>query len=142
MVKTLRSILCRWRTIDVSEYSSPRAGGSQRHRVTAKLSICRFPSTICHLMRLAFIGGYGHHYLRGALTDPACDIDQPVAVAGDGHDDARAETFARSLPNARWYPDARIMIDQFRPHAVSVGSVYGFNGELAAMVLEAGIPCV
>jgi predicted dehydrogenase len=94
-------------------------------------------------MRLAFIGGYGHHYLRGALTDKTCDIDQPIAVAGDGHDDARAETFARSLPNnPRWYADAREMIDQVRPHAISIGSVYGFNSDLVAMALEAGIPCV
>lgn len=93
-------------------------------------------------MRLAFIGGNGHHYLRGALTDPACDIDQTVAVAGDGYDDAKAEALARGLPNARWYPDARTMIDQFRPHAISVGAVYGYNSDLIAMALESGIPTV
>ena len=80
-------------------------------------------------MRLGFIGGYGHHYLRGAISDPTCDITE-IAVSGDGHDDARAESFARSLPNnPRWFPDAAAMIDQFRPHAVSVGTIYGFNGE-------------
>src|SRR5690349_14700555 len=93
-------------------------------------------------MRLGFIGGYGHHYLRGAITDPACDITE-IAVAGDGHDNARAETFARSLPNnPRWFPDAAAMIDQLRPNAISIGTVYGFNGDLIAQSLEANIPTV
>src|SRR5450432_3398197 len=93
-------------------------------------------------MRLAFIGGFGHHYLRSALTDPACDIDSPVAVAGDGHDVERARALADSIPNSQWYLDPREMLDQFLPHAVSVGTIYGFNSDLAAMVLEYNIPVV
>jgi len=93
-------------------------------------------------MRLAFIGGFGHHYLRAAITDPSCGIDQPVAIAGDGHDNSRAHSFAATIPGARWYTDALDMFDQFRPHAVSIGSVYGFNSDLAALALERDIPVV
>jgi predicted dehydrogenase len=93
-------------------------------------------------MRLAFIGGHGHHYLRGALTDPQIEIDDPIAVAGDGHDDAAAEELARSLPNARWFADPVEMLDRFMPHAVSVGCVYGYTSDLAAMVLQRDIPVV
>ncbi len=42
----------------------------------------------------------------------------------------------------RWFPNAVAMLDHFLPHAVSVGSVYGFNGDLAAMALERDIPVV
>jgi predicted dehydrogenase len=93
-------------------------------------------------MRLAFIGGHGHHKLRAALADPACGIDTPVAVAGDGHDDAAAEALARSIPDAHWYVDPADMLDHFLPHAVNVGAVYGFNGDLAALALERDIPVV
>jgi predicted dehydrogenase len=93
-------------------------------------------------MRLAFIGGFGHHYLRAAVTDPACDIDTPIAVSGDGHDEQSAQTFAHSLPNAKWYADPIEMMDHFLPHAVSVGSIYGFNSDLVALALERDIPVV
>ena len=93
-------------------------------------------------MRLAFIGGFGHHYLRAAVTDPTCDIDSPIAVAGDGHDAQSAAALAQSLPGAKWYADPIEMMDHFLPHAVSVGSVYGFNSDLVAMALERDIPVV
>lgn len=74
--------------------------------------------------------------------DSACDIDTPVAVAGDGHDNAAAEALARSIPDARWYTDPANMLDHFLPHAVSIGAMYGFNGDLAALALERDIPVV
>ncbi len=93
-------------------------------------------------MRLAFIGGFGHHYLRAAVTDPSCDIDTPIAVSNDGHDEQAARTFAQSLPNTKWYDDPIEMMDHFLPHAVSIGTIYGFNSDLAAQALERDIPVV
>src|SRR5580698_7497328 len=93
-------------------------------------------------MRLAFIGGFGHHYLRAAVTDPTCGIDSPIAVAADGHDQQSARTLAQALPNTKWYADPVEMMDHFLPHAVSIGSIYGFNSDLVALALERDIPVV
>lgn len=98
-------------------------------------------------MRLAFIGGWGHHYLRGAITDPACGIDSPVAVASDGRDPAAARAFANSLianqkATVTWFDDPLAMLDQFRPEALSVGTVYALNGDFAAEALQQNIPVV
>ena len=42
-------------------------------------------------MKIGFIGGSGHHYLRRLLSDPD-HADTAFAVAGDGHDaDPRAD---------------------------------------------------
>ncbi len=92
-------------------------------------------------MRIGFIGGYGHHYLRGSLTDPSCAIES-IAVAGDGYDNAKAQAFSRSLPNARWFPSAEAMFDEFRPTAISVGTLYGYNSDFIAMALERNLPTV
>lgn len=94
-------------------------------------------------MRLGFIGGWGHHYLRAAITDPACGIESPVAVAGDGHDNAAARRFADSLPTATtWFDNPQKMLSEFAPSAVSVGSIYACNSDWAAAVLERDIPVV
>jgi predicted dehydrogenase len=90
-------------------------------------------------MRLAFIGGSGHLYLRAAIDDPACDIDRPVAVAGDGHDDAAARALHTKMPGAVWYDDYRQLLDRHKPDLVNVGGVYGYNGDIAADVLQRGI---
>ncbi len=93
-------------------------------------------------MRLAFIGGYGHHYLRGALADSGAAIERPIPVAGDGVDDERARAFAASLGDVRWFDDARDMLDAARPDVVSVGGVYARNGDWAAASLKRDIPVV
>ena len=87
-------------------------------------------------MRLAFIGGFGHHYLRGALSDPAMQIERPVAVAPSGPEDDRAEDLAHRLGDARFYRDPSEMFDQFKPQLVSVGATFGRNGDFAADALE------
>lgn len=87
-------------------------------------------------MRLAFIGGFGHHYLRGALADPAAQVERPVAVAPSGAEDDRAEELAHRLGDARFYRDARELFDDFKPQIVSVGAVFGRNGDFAADALE------
>ena len=93
-------------------------------------------------MRLAFIGGFGHHYLRGALRDASTPIDRPVAVAPSGPEDDRAEDLAHRLGDARFYKDARELFDDFRPQIVSVGATFGRNGDFAADALERDIPVV
>ena len=87
-------------------------------------------------MRLAFIGGFGHHYLRGALNDSTSQIERPVAVAPSGLEDDRAEEFAHRLGDARFYRDARQMFDDFKPQIVDVGATFGRNGDFAADALE------
>jgi predicted dehydrogenase len=93
-------------------------------------------------MRLAFIGGFGHHYLRGALRDASTQIDRPVAVASSGPEDDRAEELAHRLGDARFYKDARELFDDFRPQIASVGATFGRNGDFAADALERDIPVV
>jgi predicted dehydrogenase len=95
-------------------------------------------------MRLAFIGGCGHHYLAAALSDPATagEIERPVAMAGDGIDEAAARRFAAGLGQVTWFDDAEQMLDVFAPDTVSIGAVYGHNGRFVAAALGRGIRVV
>jgi predicted dehydrogenase len=91
-------------------------------------------------MRLAFIGGYGHHYLRHLLREPG---EYTVAVAGDGHDPDAARGMVTKLGVAAdWYDDPEHCFEIFRPDVVSVGAVYGYNGAVAAAALERDLPVV
>ena len=89
-------------------------------------------------MRLAFIGGHGHHYLRNLLPDDAIE----VAVCGDGYDDEAARAWGAKLGAPRWFDAPAALLDEFAPDVVSVGAVYAFNGDIAALALERGIPVV
>lgn len=102
----------------------------------------RFAAIDSNDMRLAFIGGHGHFALRRCIEDAACDVQQPVAVAGDGYDDESARYLSSQLPGAVWYEDPRRMLDEYKPDVVNVGPIYGYTGQIAAMVLERGIPVV
>ena len=93
-------------------------------------------------MKIAFIGGRGHHYLRDALADTSVCVERPVAVACDGYDVEASRALAVSLGEARWFEEPARMLEEFRPDAVSVGAVFGHTGELASMCLEQGIPTV
>ena len=95
-------------------------------------------------LRLAFIGGHGHHYLAGALKDADVRVEA-ATVAPDRHDAARTrERFAGPLDagTARWFHDAAEMLEAFRPDAVSVGGVYAHNSDLILEGLRRGIPVV
>lgn len=92
-------------------------------------------------MRLAFIGGYGHHYLRGLLRENL-DLDLTVAVAGDGHDTPAAQNFAALLENPPWFESPPQLFDEFRPDVISLGGVLGYNGDIAASALERDIAVV
>lgn len=96
-------------------------------------------------MRLAFIGGYGHHYLRHLLREPGAEQEYTVAVAADGHDAEQARRFITKLEisaDVGWYDDPRHLLDTFQPDVVSIGAVYGYNGDMVALVLERYIPVV
>ena len=93
--------------------------------------------------RLAFIGGFGHHYLRGALDDQAIDIEA-VAVAADLCDpEATRRKFQRELEaGAQWYDDPVRMLDEFKPTAANVGGVYAHDAPITLAALERDIPVV
>jgi predicted dehydrogenase len=88
-------------------------------------------------LKIGFIGGHGHHYLRGTLADKSCEI----AVASDGHDPTAARRLWEKL-GGLWFDDASKMLDTFKPAAASVGAVYAFNGDWVAAALERNIPVV
>ena len=93
-------------------------------------------------IRLAFIGGFGHHYLRGALADADLPIEA-VAVASDGIDsDATRKRFEAVLPQAAWYDNPTELFEQFRPTVISVGGVYAHNGKISLNALQRGIAVV
>lgn len=96
-------------------------------------------------MKIGFIGGSGHHYLRHLLGS-AHHADITVAVASDGHDAAASAKFAESLrqhrPTLQWFDDGLALLDQFQPDVLSVGSVYGFNGDWNIQSLQRDIPTV
>ena len=93
-------------------------------------------------MRIAFIGGNGHHYIRGLLTDPPPGLDFTVAVASDGVDAAAARKLAGNLPSATWFDDPVRMLDQFKPEILSIGAVYAYNGAWCEEALQRDIPTV
>lgn len=87
--------------------------------------------------KIGFIGGYGHHYLRAALS-----AGMEAAVASDGYDAAAAKRFADLVGITKWYDDPVQMLDEFRPDAASIGAVYAHNGDLAAQALVRDIRTV
>lgn len=93
-------------------------------------------------MKIGFIGGFGHHYLRGALSDDAIAIDRPIAFAPSAAHDDRAAAIAKQLGDVTFYDDAQTLLDRFKPDVVSVGAIYALNGDHAAAALERGIPVV
>jgi len=92
--------------------------------------------------RIGFIGGWGHHYLRGLLQPGGSPVEIEAAVGADGHDNAAARKWAEANGVSRWFDDPDQLMEQFEPDAVSIGSIYGCNSDLAVMALERGIPVV
>lgn len=91
-------------------------------------------------MRIGFVGGNGHHYLRGFIKSPP-DKSVFVAACGDGADDAAAERWGKSH-NAQWFDSFDTLCRDFKPDVISVGAVYGRNGEWVAKALEHRVPVV
>jgi predicted dehydrogenase len=93
-------------------------------------------------MRLAFIGGFGHHYLRGALTDPTVQIEEPVAYAPSAAEDANADPLAKSGKKVQRFADVESILRVYQPDVVSVGAVFASAGDIIAKALERDRPVV
>jgi predicted dehydrogenase len=93
-------------------------------------------------MKIAFIGGWGHHYLRGLLRPDESPIPIDAAVASDGHDAQAARRWAASYSLPRWFDSPTQIFDEFKPDIVSIGAIYGFNSDIAAQALERDLPTV
>ena len=98
--------------------------------------------------KICFIGGYGHHFVQQILTDPTIICN--VAVASDGYDHAAARRFFdRLTENAgsrqlsiRWFDDGESALNEYKPDLLSVGAVYGFNGDWNAAGISRDISTV
>lgn len=93
-------------------------------------------------MRIAFIGGHGHHYLKNLLSRSEGEVE--VAVASDGHDEAAARNWIAKISSSspQWFGSPRELFEHFQPEVVSIGAVYGYNGDIVAQALERDIPVV
>jgi predicted dehydrogenase len=89
-------------------------------------------------MRIAFVGGAGHHYLRRLLPG-----DHAVAVVTDPFDAPATDAMADGLPLVtERFDDVGAMLRSFRPHVVSVGVVYAHGSDAIATCLRHGVPTV
>jgi predicted dehydrogenase len=93
-------------------------------------------------MKIGFIGGWGHHYLRGLLAGGQSPEPIIAAAAGDGHDRDAAQHWAMSNNLSTWFETPIELFERFQPDAVSIGSVYAFNSDLIALALERNVPVV
>ncbi|CAN5412182.1 Gfo/Idh/MocA family oxidoreductase [soil metagenome] len=94
-------------------------------------------------MKLAFVGGWGHHTLRPLLSDSTFFIHSPVAIASDGHDAARSKERAVTfgVPTV-FFDRVDDMLDQYKPDVVNVGAIYGYAGDVIAKVIERSVSVV
>jgi len=93
-------------------------------------------------MKIGFIGGCGHHYLRGLLPAGCSPLPIEAAVCGDGFDRGAAAAWAQKNNVDTWFDDPIGLLDKFKPDVVSIGGVYAHNGDLIALALERDIPTV
>jgi predicted dehydrogenase len=93
-------------------------------------------------VKIGFIGGCGHHYLKNVAKSDARPNDLRLAVASDGRDIDAARRFASPISEATWFDDAETMLREFRPDVVSVGAVHAFNGDFARLALVRDIAVV
>lgn len=96
-------------------------------------------------MKLAFIGGHGHHYLKALLKRDELKLE--IAVASDGYDESAARGIWKKFAASRqkepiWFDSPQQMFDEFAPDIVNIGAVYAHNGTLAALALERDVAVV
>ena len=93
-------------------------------------------------IRVAMIGGNGHHYITGAFG--AIPDVRLVAMAADGHDDRilryREEPYCDS--SVSYFENYEDMLDAVKPDLVSVGCQPCFNAAATGAALERGIHVV
>lgn len=94
-------------------------------------------------MKIAFIGGYGHHYLIGALSDASIGIERPVAyVPTCDADRAPARRLTEPADKIKVFDDLDSMFREYQPDVVNVGAIYARNGDYACEALQRDIPVV
>ena len=93
-------------------------------------------------MRLAFIGGYGHHYLRPLPKEATAGVERPVAWAPASKEDTGSGRIADAAGELTTVDDPIRMLDQYKPDVVSIGAIYAQNGDFIAAALERGIDVV
>ena len=94
-------------------------------------------------MKIGFVGGFGHHYLKGALADASSGgvIERPIAIAPSDpamNDLPQSVLQAVGPSEVQQFSDIAAMLDQFKPDVLSVGAIYGRNGDMIASALERG----
>lgn len=92
-------------------------------------------------MKIGFIGGWGHHYLRGLIASADAQRHE-FAVASDGIDPDAAKALTNQIGVQTWFDDPVELYRQFRPDLVSIGAVYAHNAERIAEALERDIAVV
>jgi predicted dehydrogenase len=93
-------------------------------------------------MKIGFIGGWGHHYLRGLLPAGQSPLPIEAAAAGDGQDGQAAQRWAEAKKLSLWFENPLELMEKFQPDAVSIGAVYGHNSDLIAEALRRDVPTV
>ena len=93
-------------------------------------------------MRLAFIGGFGHHYLRPLPKEPTAQVAFPVAWAPASPDDRGSGRIAEFAGDLKIFDDPIKLLDEYKPDVVSIGAIYGQNGDFIAEALSRGIDVV
>ncbi len=92
-------------------------------------------------LRLGFVGGHGHHYLRAALGDAELRVE--AAAACPGHDDAEpARKRFAEVSGLSWFDALDALLEKFKPDVVNIGTVHGRQGPLIARALAAGVAVV
>jgi predicted dehydrogenase len=90
-------------------------------------------------LRIGFIGGHGHHYLKACRKDPSLDV---TAVAwAPGHDDAD-HARKRCGGSDTWFDSAEALLDTFKPDVVNIGTLYAHNTAPIVAALGRDIPVV
>ncbi len=91
-------------------------------------------------MRIAFIGGFGHHYLRTITSAP--EVEHPVAFAPASPDDPGGARIAEFAGDLKIFADPIRLLDEYKPDIVGIGAIYAQNGDFIAAALQRGIDVV
>lgn len=85
-------------------------------------------------MRIAIVGGYGHQSLLKAVEAGTAEL---VGIASDGYDDEAQRKYGKKdyAQGVKYWENYGDMLDKVQPDVVSVGAVYGYNGEVVAEAL-------
>lgn len=95
--------------------------------------------TVRKPLRLAFVGGDGHYYLKPALLDPQVVIEAVALVDDPHHPGAAARRFADVVDRVECFGSVGAMLDHFRPTLVNTGGVYAHIGQVNEQILDRGV---